>query len=282
MNSTFAATSLLCLAGAAHAQTLIDFKVSTDGVTFGDHAAVTEGQTVVVRTQVTYQGPGTAFGLASFVFQPTVSNWNNCTLLPFINGGVGDNTSGGVVPADQIGGLDGPWGRVSPWGRAATTSTGFLRGHYHTGGAGGAPAGSWLRIAQNHVTSWIGGAGNTTGGSGVPISQLGETQRGPDDPPFNSQADNIIVLEFAIRIEAGFGGSMQIDAPIDGFGNRNAVTGVREVYWWDDTIKTGTARYAPVVDGATITLVPSPGAIPLMTVLLAPRRRRAAVSATLR
>jgi uncharacterized protein (TIGR03382 family) len=281
--------SLVAVAGVAavaNAQALVDLQVSTDGVNFSNAVDAVPGSTVVVRTRVSYNGGGAPIGLASFVYQPTVSNWDATgagadadQLQAFLNGGAGGNTtnpSGVVNPAD-IGGLDGPWGRVSPWGRTALTTTSALKGHVHTGGSGGAPAGSWLRIAQTQVTGWIGGTGNTTGGSGVPIAQLSNVGRTTADPAFNDQLANVVVFQFAITLSNdGAARTLNVDAPVDGFGNRNTA-GVREIYWWASLAEsTGSIRGGAVVDGAAINVIPTPASMALLGLggLMIGRRRR--------
>ncbi len=276
--------SLVAVAGmsvAAHAvdNTSIVWQASLDGSTWtSDTLIVPAGAQVEVRALVSYTGTAAPVGLASFVFQPTVSNWGaGDALLPFVNGGQGGNTSSplGVVPADGPG-----YGRVVPWGRSALSATSFLRGHTHTAGSGGAPAGSWLRIAQNQVTSWIGGTGNTTGGSGVPISQLSEVGRTTADPAFNSQLQNIVVFRMGLDLADGNTDlrNLVVDSPIAGFGNRNSTTGDREVYWFASTTEaTGSIRGTAVVDSVTISIVPAPASLALLGLggLAAARRRRA-------
>ncbi len=276
--------SLVAVAGmsvAAHAvdNTSIVWQASLDGSTWtSDTLIVPAGAQVEVRALVSYTGTAAPVGLASFVFQPTVSNWGaGDALLPFVNGGQGGNTSNplGVVPADGPG-----YGRVVPWGRSALSATSFLRGHTHTAGSGGAPAGSWLRIAQNQVTSWIGGTGNTTGGSGVPISQLSEVGRTTADPAFNSQLQNIVVFRMGLDLADGNTDlrNLVVDSPTAGFGNRNSTTGDREVYWFASTTEaTGSIRGTAVVDSVTISIVPAPASLALLGLggLAAARRRRA-------
>jgi hypothetical protein len=276
--------SLVAVAGlsvAAHAvdNTSIVWQASVDGVNWTSEVLdVAPGATVQVRALVSYIGTGAPIGLASFVFQPTVSNWGaGDALLPFVNNGQGGNTSSplGVVPADGPG-----YGRVSPWGRTAVGATNFLRGHVHTGGSGGAPAGSWLRIAQNHVTSWIGGTGNTTGGSGVPISQLSNVGRVAADPPFSEQLQNIVVFRMGLDLDDNNTDvrELVVDAPLDGFGNRNSTTGEREVYWFASmTEVTGSIRGTAIVDSVTIRVVPAPASLALLGLggLAVARRRRA-------
>ncbi len=261
----------------AEVNTRITWQVSANGIDWSGGIVMRQtGATYHVRAVASYISTEAPVGLASFVFQPTVSNWNpGDILLPFVNGGQGGNTSTpvGVVPVDGPG-----YGRVVPWGRTALSATSFLRGHTHPGGAGGAPAGSWLRIAQSQVTAWIGGTGNTTGGSGVPISQLSSVGRSSADPAFNDQLQNIVVFRMGIDLSespTNFD-PIVIDSPIEGFGNRNAATGEREVYWFASmTEATGSIRGTAIVEPVSLVL-PTPASLVVGLVgLVAVRRRRA-------
>ncbi len=270
--------SLALVHGAgAEVNTRIVWEVSANGIDWSGGIVLRQtGATYHVRAVASYIGTEAPVGLASFVFQPTVSNWNpGDILLPFVNGGQGGNTSTpvGVVPVDGPG-----YGRIVPWGRTALSATSFLRGHTHPGGAGGAPAGSWLRIAQSQVTAWIGGTGNTTGGSGVPISQLNTVGRSSADPAFNDQLQNIVVFRMGIDLSespTNFD-PIVIDSPIEGFGNRNAATGEREVYWFASmTEATGSIRGTAIVEPVSLVL-PTPASLVVGLVgLVAVRRRRA-------
>jgi uncharacterized protein (TIGR03382 family) len=260
--------------------TRIDWQVSLNNTTWSTSVNAAPGDTVFVRSLVTYTGTESPLGLASLVFQPTVSNWDSTppadTLLPFVNGGAGSNTS---TPLGVVTNTADPtqFGRITPWGRSALSTTSFLRGHVHTGGAGGAPAGTWLRIAQAQVTSWIAGTGNTTGGSGVPIAQLSNVGRTTNDPAFNTSLLNIEVFKFGIVLGDLIPRTMIVDSPEEGFGNRNSTTGEREVYWFATlTEATGSIRGTAVVNTASIVVVPAPGAAALLGLgaLVIRRRRR--------
>lgn len=278
--------SLVAVAGMSVAANAVDntsivWQVSRTGAAGTFSSSIDNllpGQSFVARAVVSYTGTAAPLGLASFVFQPTVSNFNSGdTLTPFVNGGQGGNTS--TPPGVVADGSTTEFGRVIPWGRSALTPTSFMRGHTHTGGSAGAPAGNWLRIAQNHVTSWFGSTGNTTGGSGIPISQLNDVGRNSNDPAFHSSLQGINV--FTMKITVGPDDALRtlaIDSPTDGFGNRNSVTGDREVYWFASMTEiTGSIRGTAVVAGASVTVVPSPASLALLGLggLAVARRRRA-------
>ena len=102
--------SLVAVAGmsvAANAvvNTNVTWQVSLDGNTWSSAVDAAAGQQVMARALVSYTGTAAPLGLASFVFQPTVSNaLAGDTVSPFINGGVGSNTStpSGVISGSQL------------------------------------------------------------------------------------------------------------------------------------------------------------------------------------
>jgi uncharacterized protein (TIGR03382 family) len=277
--------SLVAVAGmsvAANAvvNTSVVFQTSSDGTNwFGGTHDYNAGTQVMSRALVTYTGTGTPFGLASFVFQPTVSNAIAAdTMSAFINGGVGSNTSSpsGVISGGQLTDTTS-FGRVSPWGRSATASSSAIRGFFHTNPNNDGI--NYLRIAQTQVTSWIGGTGNTTGGSGVNIAQLSNVGRTTSDPAFNPSLSSVYVFKFGFTADATGGDrNMVIDAPLAGFGNRNTTTGDREVYWWGDMNEaSGSIRGTAAVTTATAhILVPTPASLALLGLggLAVGRRRR--------
>src|SRR5690242_1443388 len=117
MFSTMKPFALVVLAGtmavfglAGHASavvtTRIDWQVATlRAGPWSSTLVVPPASTVYAGALVSYSGSGPVAGLASFVFQPTVSNWiAGDVLLPFVNGGIGSNTSTppGVVTESQL------------------------------------------------------------------------------------------------------------------------------------------------------------------------------------
>jgi hypothetical protein len=245
-------------AGArADVNTLVEWQVSPDNVHWTNTLIAQPGNLVFVRVRMSYIGAQAPVAFASLVFQPTVSNWDaqgpqTDTLAPFVNGGAGSNTSTpiGVVtnPADPT-----QFGRLSPFGRSALSSTSHLMGHVHTGGSGGAPQGSWLRIAQAQITNWIGQGGNTTGGSGVPLGQLMFVCRCTDPGP-SLETQNVTMFKFGVHLSSDAAPRLlRIDSPPSAFGNRNTATGEREVYWYADwNESTGSIRGTPQVIPASI------------------------------
>jgi hypothetical protein len=193
-----AAVAGTCAVAGAVVNTRFDWQVSLDNTTWATSVGANPGQQVFVRGLLTYIGGEAPVGLANWAFQPTVSNWRDQgagadQLLPFVNGGMGGNTSDppGVVtdPSDPT-----QFGRLSPFGRTSLTSATYLRGfvHFSPNGEGV----TFLRIAQANLTSWWGGQGNTAGGVG--IAQLSNVGRLPTDPPFNASTQNVVIFRFGV------------------------------------------------------------------------------------
>jgi hypothetical protein len=286
--------SLVAVAGmsvAANAvvNTSIVQQVSLNGTTWSSSVQVPTGPgapataNVYFRTLVSYTGAVSPVGLASFVYQPTMSNATaSDTMLPFINGGIGSNTSTpvGVISGAQLTDTSS-FGRTSPWGRSATASSSAIRGFFHTNPNGDNV--NYLRIAQAQVTSWIGGTGNSTGGSGVPISQLSDVGRTTIDPPFAGGVSQIYVFKWGATLDTSSAArataDMTVDAPAAGFGNRNSTSGDREIYWYQSTAEaTGGIRGTATITTGLVDFVPvpSPASLALLGLggLAVGRRRR--------
>jgi uncharacterized protein (TIGR03382 family) len=285
--ASLVAVAGLSVAANAVVNTSMVMQVSLDGTTWGSQVIVPVGAAapattnVFFRTLVSFTGTSTPAGLASFVYQPTMSNaLASDAMLPFFNGGTGSNTSTpiGVIDGAQLTDTTS-FGRTNPWGRSALSSTSALHGFFHTNPNGDGI--NYLRIAQLQVTSWIGGTGNTTGGSGVPISQLSDVGRTTVDPPFNTALANIYVFKWGVTLTTSdgtrVGHDMVSDAPLNGFGNRNTTSGDREIYWFTNTSEaTGGTRGTPIVTTGLVHFVPSPASLALLGLggLAVGRRRR--------
>jgi len=265
--ASLVAVAGLSVAAVAEVNTRMDMLVSVDGGAFGSSVEITEGtglHNVEVLVSVSYIGTAAPLGLASLVFQPTVSNFGGSSgadvALGYVNGGAGSNVS---VPSGVVSDSPGQYGRISPWGRTALSTSTAITNHLHTAGSGGAPAGNWLRVAQRQVTSWIGGTGNTTGGSGVNIAQLADVGRTASDPAFNPSLSNVHVFRFGMTIDSGsadgVGRTLTVDAPAAGFGNFSSTLNERQVYWFATMNESsGTIRGTAVVNAGLINIIPIP------------------------
>src|SRR5436190_5477976 len=198
VSAAIIACTAMALRAGADVNTLVQWQVSPDNINWSSSVDAQFGRRIWVRALVTSTGTQQPLGLASMVFQPTVSNWDA------LGSGLDVATvcSGAVIlppppPYCTVIDQDDPnqFGRVSPFNRTPLNLTTQLTGHIHTDGSGGAPPGTWLRIAQRQVTGWIGGQGNTSGGSGINLAQLGNVGRTTSDPAFNSQTVNVAVFK---------------------------------------------------------------------------------------
>lgn len=278
--ASLVAVAGLSAAAVAEVNTRMDVLVSLDGINWSSDVNVAApGTTVQVLIRASYIGSAQPLGFASAVYQPTVSNWATTDVAAdYAGGGFGSNTTNpaNMVAAGAAGA--GQYGRISPMGRTALTSAQAITNFVHTGGSGGAPAGTWLRIAQKQVTGWIGGTNNTTGGSGVNTAQLNDNGRVAADPAFNPALQNVELFRFGVTINA-FGARtlLDVDLPAGGFGNRNSTTGDREIYWFATMFEgSGSIRGTATVNAGHIHLVPAPASLALLGLggLCVARRRR--------
>src|SRR5690348_8393001 len=85
----------LAFSAPAVVNTNVVMQVSVDGLNWTSHLDdLLPNTRVIVRSLVSYTGTAAPVGLGSLVFQPTVSNaYAGDQILPFINGGMGGNTS---------------------------------------------------------------------------------------------------------------------------------------------------------------------------------------------
>jgi hypothetical protein len=265
--------------GGAATAAVVRYEVAHQGLNDWSTAInALPGSTVEVRALVSYTGTQTTYGLGSLLFQPTVSNWNPAidTLRPFVNNGAGGNTTTPIGAA--VDSIAGQYGRILPWAAVGESSTSRVFGHVNT-----VSGTTYLRVARAYASSWIGGAGNTSGGGGVNIKQWAEqgtARQNPNviHPPFLPGDQNLLVFKFAFTIGAVSGArSMVVDTPADGFGNLNTTTGLRYTHWYGaPTEDVGSIRETAVAEPAFINVVPAPGtaALLLLGAALGARRRR--------
>jgi len=273
--------SLVAVAGiaaAASAQTngsTLRFEVRPAGTAAWSNAlSVAPGTTVEFRALITYTGSAAAVGLSNASFQPTVSNWSTATdtLLPFRN--VGTSPATGGVAADS-----GQYGRILPYASAGISTTNALRGH--TNNVSGV---TYLRVAQNNTTNWVGvgptsgtaSANNFNGAGGIATGQKPASLVGPADPAFDADTTDIEVLRLAITVGGAAQRTLVIDAPQLGIG-RDSTSGLRRFSWFSSlTDNLGSSVFGEVLVQSASVTVPTPGALALLGMggLFAGRRRR--------
>ena len=274
----------------AASSTNLNLQVSLDGVSWSNQVSFNPNlgqRRVLVRALVSWNSDDgiTPVGFAGLTWQPVVSNVRDTDeIAPFAN--VGNNTNGGSV---EISGdpLNGPFGRVRPFAATGPSGLQSYIVHRHVANSGDAPSGSYLRIARNDVTRWMGtgptsGTGavnNFNGVGGIACVQKGLPQVGPTDPAFRFGATDVLIFQFALDaglLAPGEERTFGVDAPLEGM-SRDATTGVRRATWFSSTTDNfGSLTAAVNVTGASITLVPSPAALGLFTcggLVMTSRRR---------
>lgn len=246
------------------------------------------GLRIEARAVVSFIGTSTVSGLGQIVFQPVITGWGSSELLTNSSLGLpgpadGIGPVGGVrsSPLGVVNDQPGVYGRIAPFGANATTSSTYLRGHAGTG-----TASAMLRIAQAHITNWIGtGAtsgstanNNANGGGGVSIAQIPSPVRLPTDPPFNSRTSDLVVFKFSLVLGPAFD-SMTIFTPTtpgqSGFGSLwDGNQYVPNIRWFAGENETSASVSTSVECVPAALVLPAPASLSLFVFALAPRRRR--------
>jgi hypothetical protein len=274
-----------------------------NGTEWTNEVSVLPGSRVEWRVTVSYTGANTnIFALAAARYQPTISNWDNDggtidRLGAWRNGGISGQPPGGAFGMldDAEGSGHQPLetysrynhGFVGMGPHVDNTMTSFL----HQGGSGGAPAGSWLRIAGSFVTTWPRDGTlpwTVNDGNrilrGVGAEQVPFTHTGPH-PNFVPGTQDLVLLRQAVTLsedaslrtlEITTGEWSMLRA-----GGVNSQDNRRYIVWHDDpnaTTFTGP-RTSVLFESALIHVVPTipaPGSafVGVGACLLAARRRR--------
>jgi hypothetical protein len=213
----------------------LDFQVSTDnGATWHNHVNAAEGSTVKVRGIVDRSTVTGSVGLSGFGYQLNIAGWN-ATNATSIQTEIG--FKGGT-----IGGL-----RVDPYTygyqRIKSVVTGGVNNFsiYNTTGSAW---GGYLMAAQNPPI---------TGGGNYPI-----------DTAIVSK-----VIQFDLAVGTGHGRTLNIDAAL-----QTLTAGGNMTFFSNPVTGFPPIRLTATVDGASVTLMPSPGAAALLSTLALGRRRR--------
>jgi hypothetical protein len=227
------------------------------------------GDSIDIRVRVSYTGGPTPLGFSSAIFQPTVSRWNAAdALTALVNNGVGGQQT---IPIGAVPDVAGQYGRVMPFAQVGLSTANRLRGHVNT-----VSGTTYLRIAQDQVTGWIGDAGNVTGGSGVNLHQanVNNAERGVYPlPAFNSNLTNVVLFKFNIVLGASGVRTLVADIPLAGvYEQPNPYVG----WYANPTEDVGSIRDLPTVVPAQIHVLPAPSSLVCVGLLLGAARRRRA------
>lgn len=266
------------IAAAANAQTFetgttrMVFEVSTNGADWSSSVNVAPSTPVAFRVRFVYTGQAAVARIAEARFQPTISGWTagQDVLAPFHNAGGGTNTSSplGYLPDSnsmpvsnhKVGALAGT-SQVSS-GAGAVTS--FV-------------SGSLLRIAGANATQAVGSgsAGNNVNGLFGVILQQPALTGGVLGTNVVGYKGLFTVSSSTTARSYGVGTSAASLQTITGGTDPN----FKGVFWStsDNTVPTGNIRSSVVIEGATVNIIPAPGAAALLGLggLAAARRRRA-------
>jgi MYXO-CTERM domain-containing protein len=286
------------LAAAAHGQatTRLAYEVrlfdAGNNSGWGSSVNALPGDRIEVRALVSLVGGTMQGGLKQIVFQPIVSSWTGAdTLIQQDIDGGGPSTSQGIgpvggsrsTPPGIVPDQPGMYGRITPWGANATTTSTFLRGHVGTGTAAG-----MLRIAQNHITNWIGvgatsGAtanNNVNGGGGVSVAQIAFPSRLGTDPAFEPGQNNLVVFKFSFILSSATDlRTLSVDTPQAGIGRILQSGQYIDNVQWFNAPQSGDADFSRTgaeTSAGLIHVVPTPASLALMGLgaLVAGRRRR--------
>lgn len=301
--------SLLAVAGmaaVANAQveagtTSLTFQV-WNGSSWTNTVNAAPGSRVEYRVVVSYTGSSaTPTALGSIRYQPTFSNADNSGAsvdnnAPFANSGTsGSAISGSMLSAaqGQDGSAQASYGRVVFGGTAMQASTlNVLTQFRHGDGAAanGAPAGSWIRLAGNSVTSWplatLSAAQATTANlnniaRGVVAGQASEINpiTGAVNTFFVGGRTDLVIFRGAMLLSDSTAERTMVISSAAGSQDRvgaaNSADDTRFATWQTSSFG-GSFRSGVVVNNASI-VIPTPGALALVGLggLVAARRRRA-------
>jgi hypothetical protein len=296
--------SLLAVAGMAAVANAQDTRLAFEvwnGSAWTSSVNVQPGARVEYRVTVSYTGTATVYGLASGRYQPAFGGVDNegpsqDTNAAFRNGGV----SGNVVAGSMLSGADGASGSsLASYGRVGfgatamnTSSLNVLTQFRHTGGASGAPAGSWIRLAGSSITTWP-AATLPTGASataaalnnisrGVAITQQGNFNAGTgaENTFYVTGTQNLVVFRGALLLSDST--DLRTITLTNTAGSLLRAGGVNSAddnrfFDWHTNQFGGSLRSAAAVAEGAINVVPTPASVALLGLggLVAARRRRA-------
>jgi hypothetical protein len=267
------------IAAAANAQNVYEtgttrmvFEVSTNGADWSSSVNVAPSTPVAFRVRFVYTGTASIAKLAEARFQPTISGWTagQDVLAPFHNAGGGTNTSAVLGYLPDSNSMPVSIHKVGPLAGTSQVSSG-------AGNVTSFVSGSLLRIAGANATQAVGAGAtnnNVNGLWGVILQQ--NTQSG------TVLGSNVVGYKGLFTVSSssaarsyGVGTAAGSIQTISGGTDPN----FKGVFWssTSNTALTGDIRSSVVIEGATVNIIPAPGAAALLGLggLAAARRRRA-------
>ncbi|MFO0832653.1 MAG: PEP-CTERM sorting domain-containing protein [Phycisphaerales bacterium] len=262
---------------------------------WGSSIDAAPGQQVEVRVVASYVGTRTdLFAMGEVLYQPTFSNADNTgagaqadQIGAWRNGGASGNSVANSMLTEAEGNQGtalADYGRVR-FGGTATAATGSnLMTSFRHNSDNGSPAGSWIRIAGNFVTSWPGAIPTTTDAAHINsilrgISSMQQSQALA--PTFHVVGTtNVIFRQAIILSDDATARSLQFSSFIESarrVGGTTSTDDTRYMSWQTGSADSGTYRTGVTYVPATINVVPTPASMALLGLggLVAARRRRA-------
>jgi hypothetical protein len=266
------------------------------------------GQTVQFRAVVSYTGTNTAVSaLGGITFQPTFSNADNTgtgAAADQLGAWRNSGNQGSAIPNSILSAAEGAdgnalangYGRVTYGGtamNAAALST--ITTFRHGGGAAqaGAPAGSWLRVAGSSVTSWpLAALPTAADATATNLNNINRSvfsnQQAAINPATNlpntfhvAGTQNLVIFRGAITLSDSTDlRTLSLNTAagtLQRFGGVNNADDLRYMAWQVAPTDSNSYRVGITVEGASITVIPTPATAALLGLggLVAARRRRA-------
>lgn len=260
------------LSVAAHAQigATLRYEVALPGGTWGSSVNVNPGDRVEWRAVVNFTGTQAAAAVGRIFYQPVLNNVDNA-------GGnidsIGVFRTGADPILPQSEGQStaslASYGRVS-YGLSLTPT--FLD-HRHSGGANGAPAGDFIRIARTAETQWY-----PPSGSGSIAGSISSDNNSAASTRFVAGTQNMTVFRQAFIASSDAAAQMRTISLFSEAGGTAILEGNPIMMWAaaGEGGSTATIRTNLEFIPATINIVPAPGVLGLATLggFCAFRRRR--------
>ncbi len=264
--------------------------------TWGSSIDAAPGQRVEVRVVASYIGTRTdLFAMGEALYQPTFSNADNVdggngvdNLGAWRNGGNGGNS----VVGSMLTGAEGDqgtaladYGRVRFGGTANSATGSNTMTSFRHNSDNGSPAGSWIRMAGNFVTSWPQALPAATDANAINRILRGISSQQQSQalaPTFHVAGTSGLVLfrQAIILSNDPAARTLQFSSFIESarrVGGPTSADDTRYMTWQTGAADSGGHRTGVTYVPGSINIVPTPASAALLGLggLLAARRRRA-------